>query len=232
MTILRVDGRARKNSFSQTIKTGANTARIICNTATLRRQEHTASRQQVKYQKISTTLNIEADRILAAAKSLARGFPKQWPRHQSVISRLKNVLLVVETKFDSNTRTMLRGPISAFLLLPGMLAIFLGTTIDAFGVKIAATKTQLHVAHSSSLIPDWDGELTDEDEEMIRQIRGPAGLAIPRQLPKAIYILSDTTGVVRLVLPRGLAILCVQFAHLLLTLKDGSIGRRKVPRPI
>jgi regulator of PEP synthase PpsR (kinase-PPPase family) len=45
-------------------------------------------------------------------------------------------------------------------------------------------------------IPEYDDrELSDEDEEMIRLIRGPLGSQNPRPRPKAIIILSDTTGV-------------------------------------
>lgn len=38
-------------------------------------------------------------------------------------------------------------------------------------------------------------ELSDEDEALIRLIRGPLGAAVQRPRPKAIIILSDTTGV-------------------------------------
>ena len=45
-------------------------------------------------------------------------------------------------------------------------------------------------------IPEYDDrELSDEDEEMIRLIRGPLGANNPRPRPKAIIIISDTTGV-------------------------------------
>lgn len=45
-------------------------------------------------------------------------------------------------------------------------------------------------------IPEYDDrELSDEDEEMIRLIRGPLGAKNPRPRPKAIIIISDTTGV-------------------------------------
>ena len=45
-------------------------------------------------------------------------------------------------------------------------------------------------------IPEYDDrELSDEDEEMIRLISGPLGAKNPRPRPKAIIIISDTTGV-------------------------------------
>lgn len=48
---------------------------------------------------------------------------------------------------------------------------------------------------SSSSLHQWDGELSDEDEAMIRLIRGPMGASTPRPRPKSILVLSDTTGV-------------------------------------
>ena len=44
-------------------------------------------------------------------------------------------------------------------------------------------------------LPEWNGELSDDDEELIRLIRGPLGAAVERPRPKSIVILSDTTGV-------------------------------------
>jgi regulator of PEP synthase PpsR (kinase-PPPase family) len=52
------------------------------------------------------------------------------------------------------------------------------------------------IASTPVSIPEWDdSQFTDEDEEMIRLIRGPLGAATPRPRPKAIIIISDTTGV-------------------------------------
>ena len=66
-----------------------------------------------------------------------------------------------------------------------------------FCLQQRSRSQSLHVMPSSPVpIPEWDdSELTDEDEEMIRLIRGPLGAATPRLRPKAIIILSDTTGV-------------------------------------
>jgi hypothetical protein len=49
---------------------------------------------------------------------------------------------------------------------------------------------QLH-----STIPQWDGELSDEDQDMIRMIRGPINDGKEITKPRSIIILSDTTGV-------------------------------------
>lgn len=50
-----------------------------------------------------------------------------------------------------------------------------------------------HSLHAT--IPQWDGELSEEDEAMIRMIRGPIMDGTAVRKPRSILILSDTTGI-------------------------------------
>jgi [pyruvate, phosphate dikinase]-phosphate phosphotransferase / [pyruvate, phosphate dikinase] kinase len=105
---------------------------------------------------------------------------------------------------------MMRKPTLTALTLSVLLVVAATSSLpslaDALAFRAAPT-TQRHPPKGNQpraarryqaetfRLAEWDGELSDEDEELIRQIRGPLGAARERPRPKSIVILSDTTGV-------------------------------------
>jgi hypothetical protein len=66
--------------------------------------------------------------------------------------------------------------------------------------RIRRTVQDCHHQHSPtfrlrSTIPQWDGEISEEDQAMIQMIRGPINVGKEIRKPRSILILSDTTGV-------------------------------------
>jgi [pyruvate, phosphate dikinase]-phosphate phosphotransferase / [pyruvate, phosphate dikinase] kinase len=86
--------------------------------------------------------------------------------------------------------------ISSLLSLADALVFRVAPTAQRWAVGNQPRVPAARSRHAETFrLAEWDGELSDEDEELIRQIRGPLGAARERPRPKSIVILSDTTGV-------------------------------------